>query len=568
MAEIGSIIDGKRIEKKIAEGGMSVVYLAIDDELKKKWAIKEIKRKGNKKQENDEIIGNSILTEVNVMTKLDHQYLPRIVGIKNNGITSSIIMDYIEGEPLSEVLKKYGAQPEEKVIKWAKQLCEALLYLHTQTPPIIYRDMKPSNVMLKPDDNIRIIDFGIAKEYKGNGLDPNEKPVGTEGYAPPEQYQCHTDVRSDIYALGMTMHHLLTGVKPKKDIVYQPVKYYNPKLSEEIELVIDKCVQPEPENRYQNCSELLYDLEHLEELTRAYKKKQKRKVGLFFASALLTMLFLISGITCGQAATNINNNDYDTLISLSASTSIEQKVDSYKKAIRIYPYRLEAYLKMLEAYQDEEKFSKSENDEFLALYNANKDGFDITSAANAELNYEIGKLYINSYKKEDGSGSLEEFSTRVQKAYPFFQLNYENESISSEFNYKVLSDCYYQICYFYKKYILSNSTVEEASKNSYQDLFNTINNSLNDVKEASPYEQLSLYNAVLMLMYDQRQSMMQVHVNQNDILQIMDTIYQDTKALEKDVNKEQTIKLLNEITNNYASYRDAIIRTYNNAEER
>ena len=366
MLAIGSIIDGKyKIKKMIAKGGMSTVYLADDLQLEnKKWAIKEIKRTGNEKHENDEIIGNSILTEVNVMTKLDHQYLPRIVGIKNNGNTSSVIMDYIEGEPLNEVLKKYGAQSEENVIKWAKQLCEALLYLHTQTPLIIYRDMKPSNIMLKPDGNIRVIDFGIAKEYRQNVKD--SFPVGTTGYAAPEQCKCYTDVRSDIYALGMTMHHLLTGVIPyikvkdkngkPKTIAreYQPIRYYNPKLSEEIELVIDKCVKENPEERYQSCSELLYDLEHLVLLTRDYKRKQKRKAGSFFASAILTILFLASGVTCSMAATNINNNDYNSLINKSTA-SVEEKIDSYKKAIRIYPYRLDAYSGIIKVYSEGEK---------------------------------------------------------------------------------------------------------------------------------------------------------------------------------------------------------------------
>ncbi len=568
MAAIGSIIDGKyQIEKMIAKGGMSTVYLAKDVQLEnKKWAIKEIKRTGNEKHENDEIIGNSILTEINVMTKLDHQYLPRIVGIKNNGNTSSVIMDYIEGEPLSEVLEKYGAQSEENVIKWAKQLCEALLYLHTQTPPIIYRDMKPSNIMLKPDGNIRVIDFGIAKEYRENAKD--SVPVGTKGYAAPEQCQCYTDERSDIYALGMTIHYLLTGVNPcikvkdkkgkTKVIVreYQPIRYYNPKLSEEIELVIDKCVKENPEERYQNCSELLYDLEHPEELTRAYKRKQKRKAGSFFASAVLTILFLVLGVTCSMAATNINNNDYNSLINKSTA-SMEEKIDSYKKAIRIYPYRLNAYSKIIKVYSEGEGvFSKSESDEFLALYNANKDGFDKTSSEEAKLNYDIGKLYINSYMGED-------LSDRVQRAFPFFELNHDNENISSDFKEKSLSDCYYNICYFYKKYILTSSSVEEASKNDYDELINTINNTFDDMEKSdvvNGYDKLLLYNTVFMLMYDQRINMLQVHVDKQKILDVLDVVH--TGAYQSNPQKEQAKTLKQNIMDNYEIYEGEIIKIY------
>ena len=104
---------------------------------------------------------------------------------------------------------------------WAMQLCDALSYLHSQNPPIIYRDMKPANVMLKPEGNIKIIDFGIAREYKEQNL-ADTTVLGTKGYAPPEQYSGQTDPRSDIFALGMTMHHLLTGMDPRSGRLMHP----------------------------------------------------------------------------------------------------------------------------------------------------------------------------------------------------------------------------------------------------------------------------------------------------------------------------------------------------------
>ena len=279
MTEIGTVIDGKyEILREIGRGGMSIVYLAMDTHLNKQWAVKEIRKKGNGK--NDEVVVNSLLAEANMMKKLDHPALPRIVDIIDNGITIYVVMDYIEGESLDKVLNEYGAQPEEQVIAWAEQLCEALEYLHSQKPPIIYRDMKPANVMLKPEGNIKIIDFGIAREYKEQKLS-DTTVLGTKGYAPPEQYSGQTDARSDIFALGMTMHHLLTGIDPRSGEAYAPVRMWNPQLSEGIELIINKCVEPAAENRYQSCSDLLYDLEHPELITKDYKKKQKRKMRSF-----------------------------------------------------------------------------------------------------------------------------------------------------------------------------------------------------------------------------------------------------------------------------------------------
>lgn len=561
MAEIGSVIDGKyEILREIGHGGMSVVYLAMDTHLNKQWAVKEIKKKGSGK--NDEIIVNSLLAEANLMKRLDHAALPRIVDIIDNGVTIYVVMDYIEGESLDKILNEYGAQPEELVIGWAMQLCDALAYLHAQKPPIIYRDMKPANIMLKPEGNIKIIDFGIAREYKEQSL-ADTTVLGTKGYAPPEQYSGQTDARSDIFALGMTMHHLLTGIDPRSGEAYAPVRMWNPELSEGIEIIIDKCVEPAPENRYQNCSDLLYDLEHPDLITRGYKKRQKRKVAAFMAAAGMTVVLFLTGAVCTTIAKNINNSNYEILVSPSTATALNEKIDSYKRAIAIYPERTDAYMCMLEAYEDEGRFGKEENDEFLALYNANKDTFDHTTSEVAELNYKIGMMYFNYYTEEDGSYS---FSTRVQKAYSFFAENHNNAEIPQDFEDMNLSECYYQICSFYKNYILNGATVEEASRDNYENLFSTIENTLADVQSAGAYNQLSLYNGIFMLLYDQRSSMVQVKVEQNEITDLMDNVYDDAKNLT--VQKEQSQKLQQEIMEHYDTYRQAIIRAYTNAEER
>ena len=561
MAEIGSVIDGKyEILREIGHGGMSVVYLAMDTHLNKQWAVKEIKKKGSGK--NDEIIVNSLLAEANLMKRLDHAALPRIVDIIDNGVTIYVVMDYIEGESLDKILSEYGAQPEELVIGWAMQLCDALAYLHAQKPPIIYRDMKPANIMLKPEGNIKIIDFGIAREYKEQSL-ADTTVLGTKGYAPPEQYSGQTDARSDIFALGMTMHHLLTGIDPRSGEAYAPVRMWNPELSEGIELIIDKCVEPAPENRYQNCSDLLYDLEHPDLITRGYKKRQKRKVAAFMAAAGMTVVFFLTGTVCTTIAKNINNSNYEILVSPSTATALNEKIDSYKRAIAIYPERTDAYMCMLEAYEDEGRFGKEENDEFLALYNANKDTFDHTTSEVAELNYKIGMMYFNYYTEEDGSYS---FSTRVQKAYSFFAENHNNAEIPQDFEDMNLSECYYQICSFYKNYILNGATVEEASRDNYENLFSTIENTLADVQSAGAYNQLSLYNGIFMLLYDQRSSMVQVNVEQKEIIDLLDNVYDDAKNLT--VQKEQSQKLQQEIMEHYDTYRQAIIRAYTNAEER
>ena len=148
MIKIHDIVDGKyEILKEIGHGGMSTVYLAMDKNLNKQWAVKEIRKQGNNKI--DGAVVNSLQVEANLMKRLDHPALPRIVDIINSDETICIIMDYIEGETLEKILERYGAQPEDVVVEWAMQLCDALMYLHSQNPPIIYRDMKPEFPIVK-----------------------------------------------------------------------------------------------------------------------------------------------------------------------------------------------------------------------------------------------------------------------------------------------------------------------------------------------------------------------------------------------------------------------------------
>ena len=242
MAERGTIIEGKyEVLKLIGKGGMSKVYLAMDKNLNKQWAIKEIERKAYDK--NNEVVVASAMAEANMMKKLDYPSLPRIVDIIEKENVIYVVMDYIEGETLSSVLSKEGAQPQEVVIEWAKELCRVLDYLHTQNPPIIYRDMKPANIMLQPNGNIKLIDFGIAREYKEQNL-ADTVSLGTKGYAAPEQFggKGQTDARTDVYCLGVTLYHLLTGQNPcEPPYEIYPIRYWNPQLSSGLEAIIQKC---------------------------------------------------------------------------------------------------------------------------------------------------------------------------------------------------------------------------------------------------------------------------------------------------------------------------------------
>ncbi|MBR6771463.1 MAG: serine/threonine protein kinase [Lachnospiraceae bacterium] len=267
MAKKGEVLDGRyEILALVGKGDFSQTWLALDKRLNKPWAIKEFEKR----------VSDSVLAECDLMNMLNHSGIPHIVDKLERENSIYIVMDYIEGDVLTNLLKS-GPQSEESVMEWAKQLCDILAYLHRQTPPIIYRDMKPANIMLTPEGEIKLIDFGIARQYKEGKL-ADTMVLGTPGYASPEHMGSRqTDARSDIFTLGMTMHHLITGVDPRPaDYRYAPIRQWNSKLSKSMEAIIDKCTAVRPEDRYQNCKELRYDLEQ-----EIVKRKKGKKVSFF-----------------------------------------------------------------------------------------------------------------------------------------------------------------------------------------------------------------------------------------------------------------------------------------------
>ena len=353
MLEIGSIVDGKyKILNKIGQGGMSVVYLAMNERANKQWAIKEVRKDGTKDYE---VVKQGLIAETDILKRLNHPHLPSIIDVIDCDDTFLIVMDYIEGRTLDHWLKKEGAQPQERVVEWAKQICDVLGYLHSRKPPIIYRDLKPSNVMLKPDGKIMIIDFGTAREFKEQSIE-DTKCLGTQGYAAPEQYGGHgqTDARTDIYNLGATMYHLLTGHNPSlPPYEMYPIRQWNPSLSSGLEAIVTKCTQRNPNDRYQSCAELMYALEHFDELDIEYRKQQKRKWGTFLAACSLTAVSLIGCLGFKFAENSTIKNSYDGYLRAASNAATqEEKVDYYRDAINLDPSRGDAWLSLLDVFID------------------------------------------------------------------------------------------------------------------------------------------------------------------------------------------------------------------------
>lgn len=419
MLEIGSVIDGKyKILNKVGQGGMSVVYLAMNERANKQWAVKEIRKDG---VSNYEVVKQNLIAETDILKRLDHPNLPSIIDVIDCEDTFLIVMDYIEGRPLSDALKNEGAQPQEKVIEWAKQICDVLGYLHSRKPPIIYRDMKPSNVMLKPDGNIMIIDFGTAREYKSASI-ADTTCLGTQGYAAPEQFGGHgqTDGRTDIYCLGATLYHLITGHNPcLPPYEMYPIRQWNPTLSSGLEEIILKCTQKNPNDRYQSCAELMYALEHYDELDIEYRNDQNRKWKVFLIAAGLTVLSLGACVGFRAAESSTMKSSYsEYLKSAVAATTEEDAIEYYKNAIYLNPSDVTAYMDLL-------------TKRFLV----EEDGSTIFSQDEAIKMIEIlgykgsGNRSNESYLESDRAG-YEEFAFQMGIAYYYFYEGKGNKPMS------------------------------------------------------------------------------------------------------------------------------------------
>ncbi|SCZ80729.1 serine/threonine protein kinase [Pseudobutyrivibrio xylanivorans] len=421
MLEIGSVIDKKyKILNKIGQGGMSVVYLAMNERANKQWAIKEIRKDAAAASE---INMASIKTETEMLKNLSHPNLPSIVDIIDHEDSILIVMDYVEGNTLSKAVNELGPQPQEYVIEWAKQLCDVLGYLHSQNPPIIYRDLKPGNIMLKPDGTIVLIDFGTAREYKVDNIE-DTTCLGTRGYAAPEQFggRGQTDARTDIYCLGTTIYHLVTGKNPSEPpYEIRNIRYWDESLSKGLEQIVAKCTQLDPEKRYQSCNEVLYALEHYDELDETYRRKEKVKLGIFLTTAFLTLAAGIGSFSCYSYSKYVQQVNHDKLLEdASRGATAADSKEALINSIAVYPSQVDSYINLIDnVYLSDENFSADEAAELreILIRTSGKSTYEQILAQDADsyslFAYRLGLAYYYSY---EGEGNKQQSAYWFKKA--------------------------------------------------------------------------------------------------------------------------------------------------------
>ncbi|HKV58392.1 MAG TPA: protein kinase [Ktedonobacteraceae bacterium] len=236
----------------IGQGGMAAVYQARDTRKGTLCAIKEMSLSTVASEERPQAIQN-FLAEAKILSRLNHPNLPAFTDFFTEDARHFLVMEYIDGSTLEDLLERNGHPfSERRVLGWARQLCDVLEYLHSQQPPVIFRDMKPGNVMLSRTGRIKLIDFGIARLFRNSGSQDTQL-LGTPGFAPPEQYgSAQTDERSDIYSLAMTLYQLMTCSVSENGFGLSDVHSKFPHISPPVARALEKATAMRVEDRYES----------------------------------------------------------------------------------------------------------------------------------------------------------------------------------------------------------------------------------------------------------------------------------------------------------------------------
>lgn len=396
--QVGDTVLGGKYEviKIIHTSGMANVYMVEDENLNKQWCLKEIIKS---EAGRNEIEYRSLIKEANIMKSLSHSSIPRIVSIDTEGDSIFIIMDFVDGISVKDWLVRRGSVEQTVAVAWMKQVCNVLLYLHTRKNPIFYRDMKPDNIMVQSDGNIKLLDFGISEIITKDNMTIKEA-LGTRGFAAPEQKVNGSpyDLRSDIFGVGRTMYYMLTGLNPsvigEKNL--RGIREVNPSVSIGLERVVNKCMEEDVNKRYQSIEEVLYDIQNYNKLDYSYRKKIRRKVD--------TVLFLLVGsvfMACMSVVPFMiqksrASDEYNTLVEVAMQSG---RVEDFKRAIEKNPVGVRPYLGYIDEIKSDGVFDKNEEKDILNYINPVLG--DVKKERDyPELAYEIGKLYWFYYDSD------------------------------------------------------------------------------------------------------------------------------------------------------------------------
>jgi serine/threonine protein kinase len=360
---------------RLGQGGMGTVYMARDLNLstlsqqKKSAVVKEL-RDDFIRGEDKEKAREFFMREVNVLADLDHHNIVRVLDQFSENGRYYLVMEYVQGNNLHEMMtKRKEPFDEDIIIEWAAQICDVLTYLHTHNPPVIYRDLKPSNIMINTKDHVKLVDFGIARPFEDS---EDNTHVVSQGYSPPEQYWGAADPRSDVYALGATIQFLLTGQDPLALTTSNP-QVLNPNASDHISDIVQRATHQDPESRYQCAADMKDDLIFRPEVVQPEKAK--------------TLYVVLTTVLCAGMF----------LAGLTILAKLQdQEETSHKEVKTLQEQRLDA--KEMELNRQEEKLKK-----FKRLLREEMAGTKPVSAPGSLLNQTSGEAMPALEEQEESA---------------------------------------------------------------------------------------------------------------------------------------------------------------------
>lgn len=294
--------------EQLGQGGMGTVYKAYDLRLSNRLCVVKKLRVDFFREEDRNKALAFFEREKAVLSALKHPNIVLVHDYFEECGNYYLVMEYVDGDNLQERLLQQGKPfSEAEVTKWASEICDVLEYLHSHNPPVIYRDLKPSNIMLDTAEKIKLVDFGIARPYRENS---DNTHVVSGGYSPPEQYWGGADLRSDLYALGATMHFLLTGSEPLALQTSSPNKI-NSQVSEKIDRIVQRLTSQEVSLRYQSAAQVQDALQ---------SKSAIRKLPVNSSAAGIAICILVLG-TLGSLLLMKNSSSEANLSSDSVKTN-------------------------------------------------------------------------------------------------------------------------------------------------------------------------------------------------------------------------------------------------------
>ncbi|WP_394911938.1 serine/threonine protein kinase [uncultured Robinsoniella sp.] len=538
--EIGALVDGKyRILKPLGAGGEGSVFLALNENAYKFWAIKIVTKSRDS-------------GELELWKHFSHPNLPEVVDVIVTETEILIVMDYIEGRNAAKILKEQGKVKPRQAVIWGIQICRVLHYLHSQDPPVVYGDLKPENMICRPDGSMVLIDFGTVSPFvRGRSFSGGH--YGTKGYAAPEQYDgaCIVDTRADVYSLGVTLLQFVTGKQPfigagREEEIACP-EYYG------LKKIICRCLKSDRRQRYSG----------IEFCERALRRILWQRKARFFLMIAALLVIFAAGIRVRQGqGTFIREQSYESYLKDAKFNIYEEQLKNCRSAIFLNPVREEAYQQLIEIFLEDGSMSEEE-DIFLRKMLKEKSEGDTKSheevlrtdeEAFLRVSYEIGMAYWYYFDGDGGKSYAARWFLHIAEAV-------KNTGITE--NQRKRAAVLAKMGGYYGKI----RTLRDDTQNSFYLAFWKDLMELYDIQESVPESEkivLLLWEEISGQIYYFADRFCRAGLERDDLDSVLLEIEEKVLKEERFGESRELVELKQDILKNIELAMDSVARIYNN----